>query len=56
MVNKKIEKPSFEEIIKVMNWLSENNLDLEQQLQEFSEDEINKLYSHDLLKSFDLLP
>ncbi|GAH17466.1 unnamed protein product [marine sediment metagenome] len=49
-------KPNFEEIIKVMDWLSEDNLDLEQQLQEFSEDELNKLYSHDLVKSFDLLP
>lgn len=50
------DKPKFEEIIKVMDWLSTKNLDLEDQLQEFSEDERSKLYSHNLVEEFDLLP
>lgn len=50
------EKPKFEEIIKVMDWLSTKNMDLEDQLQEFSKEELNKLYSHDLVEEFDLLP
>lgn len=50
------EKPKFEEIIKVMDWLSTNNLDLEDQLQEFSKEEIKALYSHALVEEFDLLP
>jgi len=57
MVNKiKIGKPSFEEIIKVMDWLSTNNVDLEEQLQEFPLEQRNALYSHNLVEEFDLLP
>ncbi|BDI55002.1 MAG: hypothetical protein QIT40_gp44 [Lokiarchaeia virus VerdaV4] len=50
------EKPNFEEIIKVMDWLSTNNVDLEEQLQEFSLEQRNALYSHNLVEEFDLLP
>ena len=53
---KMAEKPKLEEIIKIMDWLSTNNVDLEDQLQEFSLEERNKLYSHDLVQEFDLLP
>lgn len=49
-------KPDFKEIMKVLNWLSTKNVDLEDQLQEFSEEKRNKLYSHDLVEEFDLLP
>ena len=50
------QKPNFEEIIKVMDWLSTNNVDLEQQLQEFPLEQRNALYSHNLVQEFDLLP
>ena len=56
MIKKMAEKPSMDEIIKIMDWLSTNNIDLEDQLQEFSEEERIKLYSHNLVKEFDLLP
>jgi len=49
-------KPTFEEIMKVMDWLSTKNMDLEDQLQEFSETERNQLYNHNLVEEFDLLP
>ena len=49
-------KPNFEEIIRVMDWLSSRNMDLEDQLLEFSEEERNILYRHDLVEEFDLLP
>ena len=50
------DKPTLEEIMKVLNWLSTNNLDLEDQLQEFNDEDRNKLYSHDVVQEFDLLP
>ncbi len=56
MDDEKPVKPSFEEIIKVINWLSTSNMDLEDQLQEFNEEERDKLYSHDFIQEFDLLP
>ena len=50
------DKPTLEEIVKVLDWLSANNLDLEDQLQEFNDNDRNKLYSHDVVQEFDLLP
>ena len=50
------DKPTLEEIIKVMDWFSSKNLNFEDQLAEMSEVERGQLYDHDLCEEFDLLP
>jgi len=53
---KMIEKPSFDEIMKVFNFLSSENEYLEEQLEEFNKVEREQIYSHNLIEEFDLLP